>query len=73
MGRSRQRSASVANAMCRGLGRKTNAAVEECRKMNMFMDDFACALFVMFCKSSFGDVVQDFSRCRDTIVVPLLD
>ena len=38
----RQRFAIVADAICRGLGRNTKAAVEECRKMNMFLDDFSC-------------------------------
>ena len=38
----RQRFAIVADAICKGLGRDTKAAVEECRKMNMFLDDFSC-------------------------------
>ena len=38
----RQRFAVVADAICKGLGRDTKAAVEECRKMNMFLDDFSC-------------------------------
>ena len=45
----RQRFAIVANAICRGLGRETEAAVEDCRKMNMYMDNFAC------CKSACGE------------------
>ena len=36
----RQRFGIVANAICRGLGRDTTAAVEACRKMNMYLDDF---------------------------------
>ena len=38
----RQRFGIVANAICRGLGRDTRAAVEECRRTNMYLDDFAC-------------------------------
>uniref|UniRef100_A0A7S0LH77 Uncharacterized protein n=1 Tax=Coccolithus braarudii TaxID=221442 RepID=A0A7S0LH77_9EUKA len=45
----RQRFAIVANAICRGLGRDTTSAVEACRKMNMYLDDFTC------CKSSCGE------------------
>ena len=35
----RQRFAIVADAICRGLGRDTMQAVEDCRKMDMFLDD----------------------------------
>ena len=45
----RQRFAIVADAICRGLGRDTKRAVEECRKMNMFLDDFTC------CKATCGE------------------
>ena len=45
----RQRFAIVANQICRGLGRDTEAAVSECRKMNMFMDDMSC------CESTCGE------------------
>mmetsp|Transcript_29473 Transcript_29473/g.78293 ORF Transcript_29473/g.78293 Transcript_29473/m.78293 type:complete len:496 (+) Transcript_29473:121-1608(+) len=38
----RQRFAVVANAICRGLGHDTMVPVELCRKMNMYLDDFAC-------------------------------
>jgi len=38
----RQRFGIVANAICRGLGRDTRSAVEQCRTMNMFLDDFKC-------------------------------
>ena len=44
----RQRFGIVANAICRGLGRDTTSAVESCRKMNMYLDDFQC------CKSTCG-------------------
>ena len=39
----------VANAICLGLGRDTKKAVDECRKMNMFLDDFTC------CKATCGE------------------
>ena len=45
----RQRFGVVANAICRGLGRDTTSAVEACRKMNMYLDDFEC------CKGACGD------------------
>ena len=45
----RQRFGVVANAICRGLGRDTTKAVEVCRKMNMYLDDFSC------CKSACGE------------------
>ena len=45
----RQRFGIVADAICRGLGRDTTSAVEACRKMNMYLDDFTC------CKSSCGE------------------
>ena len=44
----RQRFGVVANAICRGLGKDTRAAVAECRKMNMYLDDFKC------CESTCG-------------------
>lgn len=46
----RQRFAVVAKAICEGLGIDTRAAVNECRKMNMFLDDFSC------CGDTCGDV-----------------
>ena len=45
----RQRFGIVANAICKGLGRDTEAAVENCKNMNMYMDDFQC------CKSTCGE------------------
>jgi len=45
----RQRFGVVADAICRGLGHDTTAAVEEARKSNMFLDDFSC------CKSTCGE------------------
>ena len=38
----RQRFGIVADAICRGLGRDTRAAIETCRKMNMYLDDLKC-------------------------------
>jgi hypothetical protein len=38
----RQRFGIVANAICRGLGRDTRAAVAECRRENMYLDDLKC-------------------------------
>ena len=38
----RQRFGIVANAICRGLGKDTTAAVAECRRTNMYLDDFTC-------------------------------
>lgn len=46
----RQRFAVVANAICQGLGLDTRAAVEECRKTRMYLDDLSC------CENSCGDV-----------------
>eukprot|EP00535_Pseudo-nitzschia_heimii_P008598 CAMPEP_0197176748 /NCGR_PEP_ID=MMETSP1423-20130617/2562_1 /TAXON_ID=476441 /ORGANISM="Pseudo-nitzschia heimii, Strain UNC1101" /LENGTH=575 /DNA_ID=CAMNT_0042626159 /DNA_START=255 /DNA_END=1982 /DNA_ORIENTATION=+ len=46
----RQRFGIVANAICDGLGIDTRAAVEECRKANMYLDNFSC------CGDSCGDV-----------------
>ena len=45
----RQRFAIVADAIARGLGRDTTDSVQECRDMDMFLDDFEC------CKSACGD------------------
>lgn len=45
----RQRFGIVANAICTGLGRDTTQAVEACRKMNMYLDDFSC------CESACGE------------------
>lgn len=45
----RQRFAVVANAICEGLGVDTKAAVIECRKNNMYLDDFSC------CADTCGD------------------
>ncbi len=45
----RQRFAVVADAIARGLGHKTAAAVDKCREMNMFLDDFSC------CKGACGE------------------
>ena len=44
-----QRFAVVANAICRGLGLDVRAAVDECRRMNMYLDDFSC------CKGACGE------------------
>jgi len=38
----RQRFAIVANAIARRLGFSTEEAVEQCRKMNMYLDNFEC-------------------------------
>ena len=46
----RQRFGIVANAICRGLGRDTESAVEVCRQMNMYLDDFQT------CEDTCGDV-----------------
>jgi hypothetical protein len=46
----RQRFAIVANAICKGLGVDTRAAVKECREANMYLDDLSC------CENSCGDV-----------------
>ena len=40
---------SNALAIARGLGHKTAAAVDKCREMNMFLDDFSC------CKGACGE------------------
>lgn len=45
----RQRFGVVADAIARGLGRETDAAVGACRDMNMFLDDFEC------CKAACGE------------------
>ena len=45
----RQRFGIVANAICRGLGLDTKAAVEKCRRHDMYMDDFNC------CEDACGD------------------
>ena len=46
----RQRFAVVANAICTRLGINTKAAVAECRKNNMYLDDFET------CEDTCGDV-----------------
>ena len=46
----RQRFGVVADAICRGLGRDTASAVEQCRSMNMYLDDLEC------CEGACGDV-----------------
>ena len=46
----RQRFAVVANSICGGLGIDTRAAVAECRKANMYRDEFSC------CSDTCGDV-----------------
>lgn len=46
----RQRFAVVSNAICRGLGIDTRAAVAKCRSQNMYLDDFAT------CEETCGDV-----------------
>merc|ERR1712187_486119 len=38
----RQRFGIVSNAICRGLGKDTTAAVAECRRTNMYLDDLTC-------------------------------
>eukprot|EP01048_Picozoa_sp_COSAG05_P012199 COSAG05_NODE_1204_length_5534_cov_6.479117_1_plen_796_part_00 len=45
----RQRFGIVADAIARGLGRDTTEAVQQCRKMNMYLDDFSC------CKAACGE------------------
>ena len=46
----RQRFGIVANAICRGLGRRdADTAVEVARKMNMYLDDLKC------CESTCGE------------------
>ena len=45
----RQRFGVVANTIARQLGRDTAQAVDACRKMNMFLDDFSC------CKAACGE------------------
>lgn len=45
----RQRFGIVAEAIARGLGFNTEGAIEECREMNMFLDDFSC------CKGACGE------------------
>ena len=39
----------VADAIAQGLGLDTHEAVDECREMNMFLDDFEC------CKAACGE------------------
>ena len=46
----RQRFGIVADAIARGLGHETAQTIDECRKMDMFLDDFSC------CKGACGDV-----------------
>ena len=46
----RQRFGIVSDAICRGLGKDTTAAVEEARSTNMFLDDLTC------CEGACGDV-----------------
>jgi len=45
----RQRFAVVADVIARGLDHDTAATVEECRSLNMFLDDFTC------CKGACGE------------------
>jgi hypothetical protein len=45
----RQRFAIVANAIARGLGFSPEEAVEQCRMMNMYLDNFEC------CEGACGD------------------
>ena len=45
----RQRFGVVANAIAKGLGFETEAAIENCKKMNMYLDDFSC------CKNQCGE------------------
>lgn len=45
----RQRFGVVANAICDGLGMDTRAAVEECKRTNMYLNDFAT------CEGTCGD------------------
>ena len=45
----RQRFGVVADAIAKGLGMDTKAAVAACREMNMFLDDFEC------CKAACGE------------------
>jgi putative flavoprotein involved in K+ transport len=46
----RQRFTVVANSICGGLGIDTRAVVAECRKANMYLDEFSC------CSDTCGDV-----------------
>ena len=46
----RQRFGVVADVIARGLGRDTAEAIETCRKMNMYLDDFEC------CKGACGEM-----------------
>uniref|UniRef100_A0A7S1FV04 FAD/NAD(P)-binding domain-containing protein n=1 Tax=Corethron hystrix TaxID=216773 RepID=A0A7S1FV04_9STRA len=46
----RQRFAVVADAICQGLGMDTRAAVEECRRQDMYLDNFAT------CEDGCGDM-----------------
>ena len=45
----RQRFGIVADAIAKGLGRETAAAVDAARDMNMYLDDFEC------CKAACGE------------------
>ena len=45
----RQRFAVVANAICQGLGMDTDAALAECRRTDMYLDNFAT------CEDTCGD------------------
>ena len=45
----RQRFGVVADAIAKGLGRETGAAVDAARDMNMYLDDFEC------CKAACGE------------------
>jgi putative flavoprotein involved in K+ transport len=44
-----QRFGVVANAICQGLGMDTSEAVAECRRTNMYLDNFAT------CEDTCGD------------------
>ena len=51
----RQRFGIVADAIAQGLGHDTTDAVAECRKMNMFLDDFSC------CQAACGEACKTTS------------
>ena len=49
----RQRFGIVADAIAKGLGRETAAAVDAARDMNMYLDDFEC------CKAACGEACYE--------------
>ena len=55
----RQRFGVVANAICRGLGRDTTQAVEDCRDMDMYLDDITYREALMRHMSSLRTCADD--------------